>query len=186
MNVILETPRLLLRPWTQADAADLYEYARDPAVGPIAGWPPHTDVEDSRRVIRDLLTAPETYAMTLRESGQPIGSLGLMDAGRGSAAMAEGQMELGYWIGQPFWGQGLTGEACAALIRRGFVDLGLTAIWCGYYEGNAQSRRVQDKLGFVYHHTETGRQSPQLPTPRTEHFTLLTRERWLEKWKVES
>ena len=37
----IETERLLLRPFTEADAADLYKYARDPEVGPVAGWPPH-------------------------------------------------------------------------------------------------------------------------------------------------
>ena len=39
--MILETPRLILRPFAPADAADLYEYAQDPRVGPAAGWPPH-------------------------------------------------------------------------------------------------------------------------------------------------
>ncbi|MBQ4177976.1 MAG: NUDIX domain-containing protein, partial [Lachnospiraceae bacterium] len=52
------TDRLLLRPWLPEDAADLYEYARNPKIGPPAGWPPHSDVADSRRVIRDVLTRP--------------------------------------------------------------------------------------------------------------------------------
>ena len=44
---ILTTPRLLLRPFREGDAAELYDYAKDPRVGPIAGWPPHTSVENS-------------------------------------------------------------------------------------------------------------------------------------------
>ena len=39
---MLETPRLILRPMTAGDAEDLYEYARDPRVGPDAGWSIHT------------------------------------------------------------------------------------------------------------------------------------------------
>ena len=51
----METERLILRPWREEDALSLYKYAKNPAVGPIAGWPPHTSVENSREVIRDIL-----------------------------------------------------------------------------------------------------------------------------------
>lgn len=54
----METERLILRPWEEADAEDLYEYARDPEVGPIAGWPVHKSVEDSLEVIRNVLAVP--------------------------------------------------------------------------------------------------------------------------------
>ena len=50
--MILETRRLRLRPFRDDDAADVYDYARDPRVGPIAGWQPHTSVEESREIIR--------------------------------------------------------------------------------------------------------------------------------------
>ena len=63
----METERLILRPWREEDALPLYKYAKNPAVGPIAGWPPHTSVENSREVIRDILSAPETYAVVLKE-----------------------------------------------------------------------------------------------------------------------
>jgi len=49
--MLLETERLILRPWRAEDAEDLYRYASDPAVGPPAGWPPHTSVENSRELI---------------------------------------------------------------------------------------------------------------------------------------
>lgn len=45
----LETKRLLLRPWEESDAESCYRYASDPLVGPAAGWPAHTSVEDSAR-----------------------------------------------------------------------------------------------------------------------------------------
>ena len=65
----LETTRLILRPWNESDAESLYKYASDPTVGPAAGWPPHTSVENSREIIRDVLSAPETYAVIDCETG---------------------------------------------------------------------------------------------------------------------
>ena len=53
-NMNLETERLILRPWRESDAADLYEYAKDSRVGPIAGWPPHKSVEESAEIIRTV------------------------------------------------------------------------------------------------------------------------------------
>ena len=71
--MILQTKRLILRPWREDDAEDLYRYASDPEVGPPAGWPPHTSVENSREIIRTVLSAPETYAVCLKENGKSIG-----------------------------------------------------------------------------------------------------------------
>ena len=68
----LQTKRLILRPWEDADAEALYTYASDPDVGPAAGWPVHTSVQMSREVIRDVLQAPETFAVVLRETGEPV------------------------------------------------------------------------------------------------------------------
>lgn len=73
----MKTERLILRPWTEEDAASLYKYAQNPNIGPIAGWPPHTSIENSREVIRDILSAPETYAVVLKETNEPIGSVGI-------------------------------------------------------------------------------------------------------------
>ena len=75
--MILETKRLILRPWQETDVKECYQYASDPRVGPIAGWPVHTSAENSRQVIRDVLMVPETYAIVLKETGRPIGSIGL-------------------------------------------------------------------------------------------------------------
>lgn len=177
----METQRLILRPWTENDAESLYNYAKDPAIGPIAGWPPHTSVENSREIIRDILSAPETYAVVLKETNEPIGSVGIMFAdGVHSADMQDGDAEIGYRIGVPYWGQGLIPEAVQRLLKRCFVELDVKRVWCGHYDGNIKSRRVMEKCGFKYHHTEEGKTSP-LGDIRTEHFTLLTREDWKKR-----
>ena len=75
--MILQTERLILRPWQEDDAESLYLYASDPEVGLPAGWLPHTDVENSREIIRTVFSAPETYAVCLKEDCKPIGCVGL-------------------------------------------------------------------------------------------------------------
>lgn len=76
--MILYTERLILRPWEESDAESLYEYAKDLEVGPIAGWPPHTSVENSRDIIKTVLGVDETYAICKKEDQKAIGSIGLM------------------------------------------------------------------------------------------------------------
>ena len=173
--MILQTKRLILRPWCEDDAEELYKYACDPEVGPPAGWQPHTSVENSREIIRTVLSAPETYAVCLKENGKPIGSVGFH---RNDLAEQDDEYELGYWIGKPFWGQGLIPEASLEMLRYAFNDLGMKRIWCGYYDGNEKSRSVQEKLGFVYHHTTEGLEVRQMNEIRTGHVMLMTREQW--------
>ena len=173
--MVLETERLLLRPWDETDAEECYRYAKDPLVGPIAGWPPHTSAEHSRQVIRDALRAPETYAIVLKETGLPIGSIGLH---RNDLAEGDDEMELGYWIGVPHWGCGYAPEAARALLRHAFEELKLARVWCGYYEGNARSRRVQEKLGFQYQWTSENVPVPQLGETRRGYVSLLTKADW--------
>lgn len=176
-----ETQRLILRPWRESDAQALYEYAKDPQVGPAAGWPPHTSVENSRKIIRDVLFAPETYAVVLKETDRPAGSIGLMVGKQSSLGIGCNEGELGYWLGVPYWGRGLIPEAAMALIKYGFEGLRLTKIWCGYFEGNEKSRRVQEKCGFRYHHTNEGIECPLMGDIRTEHVACLTKEAWKKR-----
>ncbi len=175
---MFETERLILRKWDPEDAEELYRYAKDPAVGPIAGWPPHTSVENSRDIIRDVLSAPETYAIIFRKTGLPIGSVGLK-TGAGTDLTGEpDECELGYWLGVPWWGKGLMTEAGREMLRHAFEDLHMVKVWCGYYDGNLRSKRVQEKLGFSFHHT-----TPDVPVPlmhevRIGHVNVLTKADW--------
>ena len=66
----MKTKRLVLRKWTEADAESLYEYAKDPEVGPIAGWPPHKSVEESLDVFRNVFNGAECYAICEKRMGK--------------------------------------------------------------------------------------------------------------------
>lgn len=181
--MILETERLILRPWQEADAADLFRYASHPEVGPVAGWPVHTSVENSRDIIKNVLSAPETYAVVPKSVGHPVGSIGLMIGAASNFGLPDNEGEIGYWIGVPFWGQGLIPEAVKEMLRYGFEDLELVKIWCGYFEGNTKSKRVQEKCGFNYQYTKENVPWPLMNDVRTEHVTCLTKEEWLRKFR---
>lgn len=169
----LYTERLILRPWQESDAEDLYEYAKNPEVGPTAGWPPHTSVDNSRDIIKNVLAVNETYAVCLKKDNKAIGSIGLMIGKASNIDLPANEGEIGYWIGIPFWGQGFIPEPCRELIRHGFNDLGLEKLWCGYFDGNKKSKRVQEKCGFVYHHINKDIHWKLMDDIRTEYITCL-------------
>lgn len=171
-----ETQRLILRPWREEDAENLFLYAKDPDVGYSAGWPAHTSVQSSRNIIKTVLSAPETYAVCLKENNKAIGSVGLKMGAATDLTDREDECELGYWIGKPFWSQGLIPEACKAILNYAFEVLKMQTVWCGYYDGNLKSRRVQEKLGFIYHHTTENVEVPLLSENRTGHVMVLKKE----------
>lgn len=175
---MLETARLLLRPWRPSDADSLYEYARDPAIGPAAGWPPHKSVAESLQVIEHVFNGAECYAVCKKDTDRAIGAIELKLKGHTDMTDADDECELGYWLGKPFWGRGYIPEAARALLRHGFEQLGMTTIWCGYYDGNHNSKRVQEKLGFVYHHTCDAVPVPLLQETRIGHTSCMTKARW--------
>jgi len=177
----LYTKRLILRAFEESDAEDVYSYAKDPAVGPIAGWSVHTSVENSLEIIKTVLMVPNTYAVCLKEDGRAIGAIGLMLSECSNLAIGKNEGEIGYWLGAEHWGKGYIPEACNELIRHSFMDLGLSTLWCGYFDGNEKSKRVQKKCGFKYHHINKDIHWALMNDTRTEHITRLTRAEWLKR-----
>lgn len=176
----LETKRLILRPWQESDAEDLYQYASSPLVGPAAGWPVHTSVENSLDVIRKVLSLPETYAIIDKNTSRAIGSIGIKIGSASILEIPETEGEIGYWVGVPYWGMGLIPEATNEILRHGFECLKLDRMWCAYYDGNIKSKRVQEKCGFVYQYTKENVPCPLLNEARTEHISCITRKDWLQ------
>lgn len=172
---VFETERLVMRPWREDDAESLYKYASDPDIGPAAGWPVHTSVEDSLRVLREVLIKENTWAVTIKPDDEPVGSVGVFSS---SVPEANSAPEIGYWIGKPFWGRGYIPETVRTLIDRCFND-GAETVWCSHFAGNDKSRRVIEKCGFKYMLTRTVKASQLDGTP--ERRTLcykITREEW--------
>lgn len=173
----LATDRLELRPWGFDDAPALFELARDPHVGPRAGWPPHTSVEESRTVIQQVLAVPDSFAIVERMTGALAGAVALKHENASYLVRGSDEVELGYWVGVPFQGRGYATEAAAEALRYAFEDEGMHAVWAGYYDGNERSRRVQEKLGFV-HQFSAERDVSLLGERRVEHCQRLDAKAW--------
>ena len=173
-----ETERLVLRRWQDSDAESLYEYAKDPDVGPIAGWPPHRSIEESRGIIANVLSGKEAYAICLKTDRRAIGAIELKLNGHTDLTERDDECEMGYWLGKPFWGQGIMPEAAREMLRRAFEELGMTRVWCGYYEGNAKSKRVQEKVGFRYQWKSENVDVPLMHEKRTGYVSSITKEQW--------
>ena len=175
----LETERMILRPWAETDADDLYEVAKDDRVGPIAGWPPHSCVEESADVINTVFNFDEVYAVVLKENQRAIGCVGILIGENSNFEISRHEGEIAYWVGVPYWGQGLIPEAIREVMRHAFETVGLDALWCGYFDNNVQSQRAQAKCGFRHHYTEENKYNSFLQDRRIEHISRITREEWL-------
>ncbi len=91
---------------------------------------------------------------------------------------SDDECELGYWIGKPFWGQGLVPEAAREILRHAFEDIGMAKVWCGYYEGNTKSKRVQEKLKLRYNWKSEGVDVPLMNEKRTGYVNSITKNQW--------
>lgn len=170
---LFETERLGFRHWNEDDAEVLFSMAKEKEVGSPCGWPAHKTIEESINVINNVFTNPENYAICLKETGEPIGTADLM-----FHYEDKDECELGYWLGKPYWGQGIMPEACTLLLKRAFEDLNVSKVWCGYFEGNEKSKRVQEKLGFKYNRTDENVKVPLLDEIRTNVVNRMTKEEW--------
>ena len=111
--------------------------------------PAHKSIDESRDLIKNVLNGEESYAICLKENGKP------------------------------FRGRGIMTEAVREILRHAFEDCGMKKVWCGYYEGNIQSKRVQEKCGFVYQQRIENADVPLLHEKRTECINLITKKDWL-------
>lgn len=146
-SVRMETERLILRPWREADLEDFYEYASVDGVGQMAGWEPHKSREESRTILSMFIAHKKVFALELKENGKVIGSIGVEDRDEDLAGAGR---ELGYVLSKSYWGRGLMPEAVAEVIRWCFEELHYDFLLCGHYSYNLQSKRVIEKSGFRF------------------------------------
>lgn len=150
----LTTDRLILRKWKETDSKDLYEYAQSELVGPNAGWPPHKSEEESKKIIEMFINNDDTYAIILKSDNKVVGSIGLHNIKPDDSLDDLKQKEIGYVLNPKYWGKGIVPEAVNFLIKYGFDKLNLDLIWCGYFDFNAKSKRVNEKCAFKYRFTQ--------------------------------
>jgi len=142
----LETARLRIRPYTEADIPALLPLIGTREVAATTLRIAHPYTEQDARDFLVLANEPDKIwlAITLRADARQIGGIGL----RLSEQHQHG--ELGYWLGVPYWGQGYATEASREMLRYGFEDLKLHRIFASHFKHNPASGRILQKLGMRY------------------------------------
>ena len=145
----LETERLLLRPSSTEDAADVFAYARDPEVARHTTWEPHASIDDARdfiatRLERQARGEPAPWALVLKIEGRVVG-----DCGFTSWVPRHNRAEIAYNLARPLWGRGLMPEAVRRAVAFGFEVIGCNRIEARCLPENAASARVLEKAGMT-------------------------------------
>ena len=147
---IMESSRIILRPWRDSDAPVLYKWASDPDVGPRAGWPPHQSVEESLEVIRTVFSdVTNTWAIELKETGEAIGAMGYGPSCECNLPARDGEPLIGYWIAKPYWNRGICTEALELMIEHIRRMTDVKSLISGHFVENPASGRVMEKCGFI-------------------------------------
>ncbi|MFM1525349.1 MULTISPECIES: GNAT family N-acetyltransferase [Helcococcus] len=148
---IIETERLILRPFKQSDLDDFYEYASVDGVGQMAGWSPHENKDKSQEILNMFINGDKTFALFHKEDKRVIGSLGVEKYGSEDKLTEFDDYigrELGFVLSKEYWGKGLMPEAVNAVINYLFNEFHYDFLTSGYFIFNNQSKRVQEKCGF--------------------------------------
>lgn len=147
----IETERLILRAFKEADLENFYEYASVEGVGERAGWKHHESREESRTILDNFIQEDKDFAICLKENNKVIGSFGVMEYGlEDKLTEFDGYQgrEIGFVLSKDYWGRGLMPEAVKAVMDYLFCELDWDFLLCGYYNFNTQSKKVQEKCGF--------------------------------------
>lgn len=149
----LTLDRLVLRKMRLSDAQDLFAYARDPQVSRHVLWEAHLTIRDSRRYLRAARRQyrrgePCSWAITLKNSGRMIGTIGFMWLNTDWLSA-----EVGYSLSREYWNQGLMTEALRAVIAFGFDTLKLQRIEAQHTVDNPASGKVMQHAGMLYEGT---------------------------------
>ncbi len=145
----LTTARLLLRQPTLSHVADMQRLANHPAIGGNTLNIPYPYPDGAAEAFVNKVSdqwgegGNYSFAVTRREDGMFIGMAGIHPTGHDRA-------ELGYWLGEPFWGQGYATEAARRVIQFGFEEMRLNRIYANYFTHNPASRRVMEKVGMTF------------------------------------
>ena len=144
----LETPRLVIRRMTMADAGDIYEYGRDPEVSRHVLWDAYQSLGEAKAYVKYVqrqyrLNEPASWGIELKATGRIVGTIGFMWIQRDNAAA-----EVGYSLARGLWNRGLMTEALRAVIDFGFRGLNLNRIEAQHESENPASGAVMRKCGM--------------------------------------
>ena len=144
----VKSERLLLRPLTHEDAADVFAYASQPIVSKFLSWQPHGSIGDSHDFIAWARAnygrgIPAPWGIEHRRDQKIIGTISFL-----SYSPTHCLADIGYVLAPEYWGQGIAPEAVKAVLRHGFEVLGLNRVEAQCRLENVASARVLEKAGL--------------------------------------
>ena len=153
LDLELETPRLRLRRFTEADVDDIWPVVSNPEFPKMMSWAAHTDRSETLdfvRAVNRTLEQNTGVVWAIEHEGRVIGSISLDSMVFELRAWRTDRAELGFWLAPEHWNKGLMTEASEAVMRCAFHTIGLHKVTVGCISENVASRRVIEKLGFRY------------------------------------
>lgn len=176
--MIIETERLRLTPWTSSeeDVAGLFAWASHPEVGPNAGWKPHADLNESKKIIETMfMPSRDCWAIREKESNRIIGNIAIYEDG---ARENVNSLEMGYALARDCWGKGYMTEAARGVMDYAFAEYELAVMAIRTSDVNSRSQRVIEKSGFKYEGTLRKAYHIYDGTDRDSRIYSITREEW--------
>jgi ribosomal-protein-alanine N-acetyltransferase len=150
---ILESSRLLLRPWKISDLDDLHEFMSNKEIANLAGFNVKNSKEESLNILKQFIvdSSNSLWAVELKNINKVIGWIELH---KYSEAIDKNSKEIGCVLSQKYWGQGLMPEALKQVLNYGFNEEKLNSIICSHFVNNNQSKRVIEKCCFNFIKTD--------------------------------
>jgi ribosomal-protein-alanine N-acetyltransferase len=150
---VLETPRLVLRAFSNEDINDIFEYASVKSVTDFLPWEAHQTLDDSKAFLKMSKEMFKKYgnidfAILLKEENKVIGGISIRKWNDNNRCA-----DIGYVLSSTYWGRGIITEAIKRIIKYGFEDLNVNRIEAHCDENNIGSYRAMEKAGMKYEGT---------------------------------
>ncbi len=144
---VFQTKRCLVRRFRYSDLQDVFFYSSNPKIGPMAGWRPHSSIEETYQTLRTFISSDELWAIVDKSTNCVIGSIGV----HREPSQEDSQVRMiGYVLSEPYWGKGIMVEVVSAMICYVFTKTNIELLTIRHYSFNYQSKRVIEKCGFHF------------------------------------
>lgn len=169
------TERTILRNFRPWDIEDLYEYCSQDNVGEMAGWPKHTSIDYTKKVLNDYMNNKNIYAVVNKENNKVIGHIHIQ---KDSEDGREDTKELGYVLNKNYWNKGIMTEVVKAVLKELFDSCEyINYVYACCFKENIQSKRLIEKCGFKFQ--QKGEfESKMLHKTFESYEYVYTREMW--------
>lgn len=138
---------ITLRPWTLEDIPNLVRLGDNPKIAQYMTdqFPsPYTE-EKAQNFIQYATSGSPNHILAIDLNGQAIGGIGI----HAQSDIHSKNAELGYWLGEPYWGQGIMTQALRKMVNYGFANWEITRIFARPFGTNIGSQKALEKAGFV-------------------------------------